>query len=96
MIKGYMEYQSMVYICEYILEVASPHITIPRIWDVDYKKKCEGDILLGNGRIRKVKGNEKIYHINLFNIVCYILSVSYLFNLINLIHLSLLSSTMST
>ena len=37
MVKHYILYQSMVYISEYIPKVASPHIVVPSIWDVDSK-----------------------------------------------------------
>ena len=39
MVEVYMVYQSIVYISEYLHEVASPHITMLRIWDIDSKKK---------------------------------------------------------
>lgn len=60
MVKGYMVYQSMVYINVYIPQVASPDINVPHFWDVDTEKKYEGYFLLGNGRLRKVKGNQTI------------------------------------
>ena len=43
MVEGYMLYQSMVYISEYILDVEAPHITMPLIWYLDSKKKYEGE-----------------------------------------------------
>ena len=96
MVNEYMVYQSVVYISEYIHEVASPHINVPHIWDVDSKKKYEGDFLLGNGRMTKFKGNQTVDHINLYNSVCCILSISYFINLIKLFIHHLLRFTMNT
>jgi hypothetical protein len=64
MVEGYMVYQSLVYISHYI-----PKLTIgmkvPHILDVNSINRFEGEVLIGKGRIRKVKGNcmvAKIYN----------------------------------
>ena len=53
---GYMLYQSMVYIIQYIPNLAK-NINMPHIWHVESSNKFEGELLLGKGRKRKVKGN---------------------------------------
>ena len=54
--KGYMIYQSMVYISEHLPNLAK-NINLPRIWNVNSINKIEGEVLLGKGRTMKVKGN---------------------------------------
>ena len=56
MVHGYMIYQSMVYISQYLPNLAK-NINLPPIWHVESINKFEGEVLLGNGRTRKVKGN---------------------------------------
>jgi hypothetical protein len=54
-----MVYQSLVYISEYLTEVVA-YINVPCIWVVDSIKKYEGGVMLGRGRMRKVKGDQTI------------------------------------
>jgi hypothetical protein len=61
-----MVYQSMMYISEYLRSTLLD-INVPPIWDVDSNNKYEGEVLLGKGRMRKVKGDQTI-EIN-YNIV---------------------------
>ena len=56
MVEGYMLYQSMVYISQYLPKLAA-NMHVDRIWDVNSIKKFEGEHLLGKGRMTKVKGN---------------------------------------
>jgi hypothetical protein len=56
MVDGYMLYQSMVYISQYLPKLAA-NMNVDRIWDVNSIKKFEGEHLLGKGRMTKVKGN---------------------------------------
>ena len=56
MVQGNMLYQSMVYISQYLPNLAK-NINQPRIWHVDSINKFEGEVLLGKVRKRKVKGN---------------------------------------
>ena len=56
MVQGYMLYQSMVYISQYLPNLAKT-INLAHIWHVDSINKFEGEFLLGKGRKRKVKGN---------------------------------------
>ena len=60
MVQVYMLYQSMVYISQYIPNLAK-NINLPRIWHVDSINKFEGEDLSGKGRKRKVKGNWMVY-----------------------------------
>ena len=55
MVEGYMVYQTMVYITEYLPKFAS-NIRVDRIWDLEPFKKLEGEYLIGKGTLRKVKG----------------------------------------
>ena len=55
-VKGYMVYNSMVYISQYVPNLAK-NINLPRIWHTNSINKVEGEVLLGKGRTRKVKGN---------------------------------------
>jgi hypothetical protein len=55
MVEGYMVYQSMVYFSEYLPQVVGD-INVPLLWDVNSTNKFEGEVLLGKGRWRKVKG----------------------------------------
>ena len=56
MVEGYMVYQCMVYISQYIPKLAE-NMNVPRIWHLDSINKFEGEVLLGKGRMRTVKGN---------------------------------------
>ena len=56
MFEGYMVYQTMVYIGEYLSKLAT-NMNVDHIWDVNSINKFEGEHLMGQGRMRKVKGN---------------------------------------
>ena len=58
MVEGYMVYQYMVYISQYLPKLVWPsmHVVV-HIWDVNSIKKFEGEHLLGKGRMKKVRGN---------------------------------------
>ena len=56
MVEGYMLYQSMVYISQYLPKLAA-NMYVDHIWDVNSIKFFEGEHLLGKGRMTKVKGN---------------------------------------
>ena len=56
MVEGYVLYQSMVYIGQYLPKLAA-NMHVDCIWDVNSIKKIEGEHLLGKGRMTKVKGN---------------------------------------
>jgi hypothetical protein len=67
MVEGYMVYQSMVYISQYLPKLAVPTMhAVDRIWDVNSIKKIDEDQehLLGKGRMKKMRGNILIIHIN--------------------------------
>jgi hypothetical protein len=58
MVEGYMVYQTMVYITEYLPGLAFIKIDLDRcIGDPNSINKFEGEYLMGKGRSRKVKGN---------------------------------------
>ena len=57
MVEGYMVYQYLVYTSQYIPILATKIMKVPRIWDVNSINKFEGEVLVGKGRMRKVKGN---------------------------------------
>ena len=59
MVEGYMVYQTMVYISEYLPKFATK-IHVDRIWDPNSIKKFEGEYLMGKGRSRKVRGKSKM------------------------------------
>ena len=56
MMEGYMVYQNMMYISEYIHKLAS-NLNLGRICDPHSNNNFEGEYLKGNGKSRKVKGN---------------------------------------
>ena len=56
MVKGYMVYQCMVYISEYLPKLAE-HMNVTCIWHLKSINKFEGEVLLGKGTMRTVKGN---------------------------------------
>ena len=59
MIEGYMIYQTMVYISEYLPKFAVG-IHVDHIWDPNCNEKFKGEYLTGKGRLRRVRGNYKI------------------------------------
>ena len=56
MMEGYMVYQNMLYVSEYIPNLASK-LNLHHICDPDSNNNFEGEYLKGRGRSRKVKGN---------------------------------------
>jgi hypothetical protein len=56
MVEGYMVYQFMVYISQYLPKLAE-NMNVPRIWYLDSINKFEGEVLLGKGKMRTMKGN---------------------------------------
>jgi hypothetical protein len=76
MVEGYMVYQTMVYITQYIHKIVES-INVDCIWDVN-SIKFEGERLLGKGRIRKVTCNYMVGIYNAFEFL--FLCISYLFN----------------
>ena len=59
MIEGYMIYQTMVYISDYLPKFVAK-IHVDRIWDPNSINKFEGEYLMGKGRSRKVRGKSKM------------------------------------
>ena len=55
-VEGYMVYQTMVYIFQYLPKLAV-NMNAGHIWDVSPINKFEREYLLGKGRMMKVKGN---------------------------------------
>ena len=56
MMEGYMVYQNMLYVSEY-LPILVSKLNLCRICDPDSNNNFEGEPLKGKGRSRKVKGN---------------------------------------
>ena len=56
MMEGYMVYQNMLYISEYLLNLPSK-LNLRRICDPNSNNNFEWEYLKGKGRSRKVKGN---------------------------------------
>ena len=56
MMEGYMVYQNMLYVSEYLPNLASK-INLRCICDLDSNNKFEVEHLKGKGRLRKMKGN---------------------------------------
>ena len=56
MMEGYMVYQNMMYISEYIPKLASK-LHLAHICDPHSNNNFEGEYPKGKGRSRKVKGN---------------------------------------
>jgi hypothetical protein len=56
MVEGYMVNKFMVYISQYLPKLAE-NMNVPRIWHLDSINKFEGEVLLGKGKMRVVKGN---------------------------------------
>ena len=63
MMEGYMVYQNMLYVSEYIPKLASK-INLNCIWDPKSNKYFEGEYLKGKGRSRKVKVNYQLVDVN--------------------------------
>ena len=55
-VEGYMVYQCMVYISEYLPKLAE-NMNVPHIWHLNSINKFEGEVLLGKRTMRIVKGN---------------------------------------
>jgi hypothetical protein len=62
MVEGYMVYQSLVYISQYLPKLATG-MNVPHIWDVNSINEFEGEVLVRKGRMRKVKGNYMVVDI---------------------------------
>ena len=60
MIEGYMIYQIMVYISEYLPKFAAG-IHVDRIWDPNCNDKFKGEYLTGKGRLRRVRGTYNLF-----------------------------------
>ena len=56
MMEGYMVYLTMLYMSEYLPNLASK-LNLCRMCDPDSNNNFEGEYLKGKGRSRKVKGN---------------------------------------
>ena len=56
MMEGYMVYQNLLYVSEYLPNLASK-INLRRIGDLESNNNFEGEYLKGKGIPRKVKGN---------------------------------------
>ena len=63
MMEGYMVYQNMLYVSEYIPNLASK-LNLHCICDPNSNNNFEGEYLKGKGRSRKVKGNYYIVDVN--------------------------------
>ena len=62
MMEGYMVYQNMLYVSEYLPILASK-LNLGRICDPDSNNKFEGEQLKGKGISRKVKGNYYLVYV---------------------------------
>jgi hypothetical protein len=56
MVEGYMVYQCIVYISQYLPKLAD-NMNVPHIWHLNSINKFEVEVLLGKGKMRTVKGN---------------------------------------
>ena len=56
MMEGYTVYQNMLYISEYLPNLALK-LNLHRICDLDSNNNFEGEYMKGKGRLRKVKDN---------------------------------------
>jgi len=54
-VEGYMVYQTLVYISDYLTDLGRK-INMHCIWGVNNVKISEVEVLVGNGKMRKVKG----------------------------------------
>jgi hypothetical protein len=57
MVEGYMVYQSLVYISQYLPKIEAKLMKMPHIWDLNSIKKFEGEVLVRKGIMRELKGN---------------------------------------
>jgi hypothetical protein len=71
MVEGYMVYQTLVYISDYLPDLGRK-INMHCIWGVNNVKIYEVEVLVGNGKMRKVKG------IILFDFYLYCISSIYI------------------
>ena len=56
MMEGYIVFQNMLYVSEYLPNLAS-NLNLDRICEPDSNNNFEGEYLKGKGRSKKVKGN---------------------------------------
>ena len=87
MVEGYIVYQSMVYISQYLPKLAAPTMhAMDRIWDVNSIKKFEDqEHLLGKGRMNNMRGNILIIVKNYINNTYKVLFFVYMIILINIL-----------
>jgi hypothetical protein len=52
-----MVYQYLVYIRQYLPKLTTKIMKVPQILDVHSINKFEGEVLVGKGRMKKVKSN---------------------------------------
>ena len=71
MVEGYMVYQTLVYISDYLPNLGRK-INMHYIWGVNNDKRFEAEALVGNGKMRKVKG------MTLFDFYLYCISLIYI------------------
>jgi hypothetical protein len=71
MVEGYMVYQTLVYISDYLLDLGRK-INMHCIWGVNNIKISKVEVLVRNGKMRKVKG------IILFDFYLYCISPIYI------------------
>ena len=58
MVEGYMVYESIVYISQYVAKLEMKAMdAVDFIWDVNSIKNFEGEHLLGKGTMKKVRVN---------------------------------------
>ena len=62
MVEGYMIYQTMVYISEYLPKFVVG-IHVDRIWDPNCNDKFKGEYMKWKGRLRRVRGNYKFFFV---------------------------------
>lgn len=82
MVEGYMVYQTLMYMHLYIrlyIPKLVVDINVSLIWDVHSNNKFKRKVLLGKGRMRKVKCNYMVEIYNTFNYLFFY--ISYIFNL---------------
>ena len=66
MVEGYMVYQTMVYISKYLPKFAA-NIHVDLIWDPNSNDKLKGEYLTRKGRLRRVRGNYKLFFVQFNN-----------------------------
>ena len=69
MMEGYMVYQNMMYISEYLPKLVSK-LNLGHICDLNSNNIFEEEYLFGKGRLRKVKGNYYLVDINYSTFNC--------------------------